>query len=172
MWSLALVFLDIALHRRGPDELPPSRFLLAVLIVLYVLIGLVALWTLGVLDSGNAQLLFLDSAFFLAYVFVTLRLFGHDRRFPQTAIALLGTDILINLVGLPLALWARSIAVPPDPASAPMLLRLVLLLWWIDVAGFVLSRAISRPYFVGVLFVIVYVMTSLSISDFLFPPAG
>jgi hypothetical protein len=172
VWSLALAFLDIALHRRGPDELPPSRFLLSVLIVLYVLMGFAELQMLGVLDAGNAQLLLIGTVFFLAYVLVVLRLFGHDRRFPQTAIALLGTQIVIVIVGLPLALWARTIAVPPEDGSLPMVLRLLLVLWWIDVAGFVLSRAVGRPYFVGVLFMIVYVLTSLSISNFLFPPAS
>jgi hypothetical protein len=48
----------------------------------------------------------------------------------------------------------------------------LLLVWWIDVAGFILSRAISRPYFVGVLFMIVYVLTSYRISTFLFPSAS
>jgi hypothetical protein len=172
VWSLALAFIDIALHRRGPDELPPSLFLLSVLIGLYLLAGFVGLWTLGVLDPGNAKLLFIDVVLFPAYVFVALRLFGHDRRFPQTMIALLGVDIVLNVVGLPLALWSRSIAVPPDPGSAPMMLRLLLVLWWIDVAGFVLSRGIGRPYFVGVLFVLVYVLTSIGIGDFLFPAAS
>jgi hypothetical protein len=134
--------------------------------------GFVELWTLGVLDAGNTQLLLLFSAVVLTYVFVKLRLFGRDQRFTQTAIALLGVEIVIIVIGLPLALWSRSIAVPPDSNSAPMLLRLLLLLWWIDVAGFVLSRAVGRPYFVGVLFVLVYLLTSLSIGDFLFPPAS
>jgi hypothetical protein len=172
VWSLALAFVDIALHRRGPDEVPPSFFLLCVLIGLYLLAGFVGLWTLGVLDGGNTQLLFVDVVFFPAYVFVALRLFRHDRRFPQTMIALLGVDIVINIFALPLALWSRSIAVPPDPLSAPMLLRLLFVLWWIDVAGFILSRGLGRPYFVGVLFVLVYLLTSIGIGDFLFPSVG
>jgi hypothetical protein len=172
VWSLASAFVDIALHRRGPDELPPSRFLLGALVGLYVLVGFVELWTFGVLDTGNIELLFIDVAFFPAYIFVALRLFGRDRRFLQTMTALLGTDVFIRIVGLPLALWSRSIAVPPDPYSTPMLLRLLLVLWWIDVAGFILSRGQSRPYFVGVVFVLVYLSTSLGIGDFLFPLAS
>lgn len=172
MLSLALAFVDITLHRRGPDELPSSRFLLSVTVGFYVLTGVIGIWTLGVLDAETTQLLLFDSVFFFAYVFVALRLFRHDRRFRQTAIALLGAEVVINIVGLPLALWSRSISVPPDPRSAPMLLQLLLLVWWIDVAGFVLSRAISRPYFVGVLFMIVYVLTSYRISTLLFPSAS
>jgi hypothetical protein len=46
------------------------------------------------------------------------------------------------------------------------------LLWWVDVTGFVVARATGRPYFVGVLFVILYVMASLSIRDLLAPAAS
>jgi hypothetical protein len=165
------VFLDIALHRRGPDQLPASQFLLALLLVLYLGAGLLTLSILGILEQTDLMLLFLDCGFFLAFVYVSLRLFRRERRFVQTAAALVGTDVLFSVIGLPLALWARAVAVPADAASAPMLLRLLLLLWWVDVAGFIFSRALSRPYVVGILFVILYVMVSLSIRDIL-APAG
>jgi hypothetical protein len=171
VWRLALAFIDIALHRRGPEELPASQFLMGMALVLDVSVGLLSLWVLGMFQT-DALLLFLDCAFFLAYVFVTLRLFRHERRFAQTTSALLGTDVLFNLIGLPLALWGRAAAVPPESVTAPTLLRLLLLLWWVDVSGFVLGRAIGRPYFVGVLFVILYVMASLSIRDLLAPAAS
>ena len=171
VWRLALAFIDIALHRRGPEELPASQFLTGMALVLDVSVGLLSLWVLGVFQT-DALLLFLDCAFFLAYVFVTLRLFRHERRFAQTTSALLGTDVLFNLIGLPLALWGRAAAVPPESVTAPTLLRLLLLLWWVDVSGFVLGRAIGRPYFVGVLLVILYVMASLSIRDLLAPAAS
>lgn len=141
------------------------------LLVLDVSVGLLSLWALGVFRT-DVLLLLLDCAFFLAYVFVTLRLFRHERRFGQTVSALLGTDVLFNLIGLPLALWARAGAVPPESVTAPTLLRLLLLLWWVDVTGFVVARATGRPYFVGVLFVILYVMASLSIRDLLAPAAS
>ena len=172
VWPLALAFFDIALHRRGPEGLPPSKFLFGLLLALYLIVSLLSLWILGVLGSGDVTLLVLDCVFFLAYVFVTLRLFRRERRFGQTASALLGTDVLLSIIGLPLALWSRSIGVPPDPSAVPMLLRLLIVLWWVDVAGFVLSRAIARPYIVGVLFVILYVMASLNIRDLLAPSTG
>jgi hypothetical protein len=42
-------------------------------------------------------------------------------------------------------------------------------LWWIDVAGFILGRAVGRPYVVGLLFVILYVVVSLNLRDLLAP---
>jgi len=169
VWPLVSVFLDIALHRRGPEALPASQFLLGLLLALYLIANLLSLSILGILDPSEATLLLTDSIFVLAYVFMVLRFFRHERRFRQTASALLGTDVLFNVVGLPLALWSRAIAVPPDPTSTPTLLRLLIVLWWIDVAGFIFGRATARPYIVGVLFVILYIMVSLSIRDLLAP---
>ena len=172
MWSLALAFVDIAFHRRGPDELPAARFLLGALVGLYVVTGSASLWAAGALDARYALWLLVDCVFYLAYVFVALRLFGHDRRYVQTMTALLGAEIFITVLGLPLDLWARVGAMPADELSLPTVLRLLLLLWWIDVGGFIASRALGRPYFVGVLFMVVYFLTSLGIGRFLLSPAS
>ena len=40
---LALAFVDIVLHRRGPDTLPASKFLLGLVIGVYLLTAFVAL---------------------------------------------------------------------------------------------------------------------------------
>lgn len=172
VWPLARVFVDIALHRRGPDELPASPFLFGALIALDVATGFASLWTAGNLDAGSATWLLVATVFYLAYAFVALHLFGHDRRYVQTATALLGTDILITVAGMPVDLWARVSPGSPDEFSMPALLALLQLLWWLDVGGFILSRALSRPYFVGVLFMIVYFLTSLGIGRFLLLPAS
>ena len=70
--------------------------------------------------------------------------------------------VLINLIGLPVSLAGTSLA---DTGVAPFLslIYLALLLWWIDVAGFIISKAIEQPYVVGVMFVIFYVVAALSL---------
>ena len=172
MWSLALAFVDIAFHRRGPDELPASRFLLGAVLALDIATGFVSQWTAGVVDAGSTMWLLVATVFYLAYVFVALRLLGHDRRYVQTTTALLGTDVLITAVGIPIDFWARVSPAAPTELSMPTLLLLFQLLWWIDVGGFIMGRALGRPYFVGVLFMVVYFLTSLSIGRFFLSPAG
>ncbi len=48
----------------------------------------------------------------------------------------------------------------------------LLILWLIDVAGFVLSRALQQPYVVGVLVVLVYMFGSFTLGGLLFPVAS
>ena len=168
VWHLTAAIFGIATHRRGPEELPASWFLFGLLLGLYFSVGAISLAALGLFNRTDILVLVIDSAFYLAYVFVVLRLFGHERRFRQTASALLGADVLLSLLGLPLAFWSSGDELTAE-ISLPFVLRLVMVLWWIDVAGFILGRALGRPYLVGLLFVILYVVVSLNIRDLLTP---
>jgi hypothetical protein len=169
VWRLAAAIFDIAIHRRGPDELPASRFLLGLLLGLYLIVGVISLWAFGLNTEANVAALVIDCAFFIACVFVTLRLFGHERRFIQTTSALLGTDVVLSLIGLPLSFWTRDPGAPVDQISVVLILRILILLWWIDVAGFIFGRALGRPYVIGLVFVILYVAVSLNIRDLVAP---
>jgi hypothetical protein len=165
---LAAVFFDIALHRSGPDRLPAAPFLVALLLIIYFPVNLLRLYLSGAASSFDYFFVFLDTIVFFAFVYGALRFFKRTRRYSQTVSALLGTDILINLIGLPVS--AAGATVPDSPILS--LLYLALFLWWIDVAGFVISRAIEQPYVVGIMFVIFYVVAALSIlSSFSQSPA-
>ena len=48
----------------------------------------------------------------------------------------------------------------------------LLILWSIDVAGFVLSRALQQSYVVGVLIVLVYAFGSFTLGGLVFPVAS
>ncbi len=167
VWRLATAFAEIAVHRRSPADLPASQFLVGLLVALYLVVELAYLRILRELGAIQTLLLLLDCAFFLAYVFVALRIFGRERRFRQTAAALLGAEVLLDLIGLPLAFWIRALDAPPDQATPPQLLYLLLWLWSVDVGGYIIGRAIARPYLVGLLFMILYVIASLGISDWM-----
>jgi hypothetical protein len=163
---LVLAFIDIALHRRGPEQLPASSFLLGFVLVVYLVVAFATLR----LDPPAANLTMLLVAgvmLYAGFVWAVLKAFKHEKRFMQTAIALLGTDTLFNVMSLPL-LWLNR---PADETTMtlPGLLLLIVFFWSIDVSGFVLSRAIGRPYVVGVGIMVGYVLLSISLRASLFP---
>jgi hypothetical protein len=165
VWRLATVFFDIAVHRRGPEHLPASQFLLVLLFVSYLIVGFIAI-RMGGAASSSAFLLFVaDSLIYLVYLLLVLNFFKRPRRFLQTATALVGADILFNLLGIPLLVWSVAADTAGSDATVPTFLFIVLFFWSVDVAGYVVSRALERPYIVGVLIVIMYVMTSLSVRE-------
>ena len=168
MGPLAAVFVDIALHRSGPDRLPSSSFLVGVLLAIYIPVNLLRIYLTGSASSSDYGFMLVDTVVFYVFVYGILRFFGRQRRFLQTASALLGTDILINLIGLPVSLGGEP-AAETGLAVLLALVLLALLFWWIDVAGFIIARAVEQPYVAGVMFVVFYVVAALAVLDYANP---
>ncbi len=174
MLSLIIAFVDIALHRRGPDKLPASQFFFVLVLIVSVAVELVELLIAQVGERTLVLTLF-DVVVDLAFVWAVLKAFGRERRFLQTATAILGTDALLNVLSLPLVLWNHALPSPETQTLASaviFVLFLVLTFWSIDISGFVLARAIERSYLIGVTIMLAYVMLSLSLRAQLIAPAA
>ena len=171
MRPLSLAFVDILLHRRGPEDLPASQLLLALLLVLYAVVALIALRMMSATEA-DTLLVVIELVVDVGVAFIVLHLFGKAGRFLQTATALVGTGILLNLVYIPLLQWNEMWQAPAADLTAPRLLIVVLLIWSFDVAGYILSRALEKPYFVGVCIVVGYEIASLALRQALFPAAS
>ena len=168
MWQLVVAFGEIVLRRRGPESLPDSDFLVLFLLAAYVLVTLVDLTMIGGLTRLDLVLLSANIALLLAFVFATLTFFKVERRYRQTISAIIGAEIVITLTYLPFAIVAIALGI--DVAEGPFLwLRLGFLFWWLFVAACVLARSLSQPLIVGMMFAILYLHTSLSISYLLTP---
>jgi hypothetical protein len=169
--SLILPFVEIALHRRGPEHLPASRFLFG--LVLAICLAVEVLRTGLLNDPANPILAALiQFALELAFIWCLLRAFERQPRFVQTACAVFGTDTLLNLLALPLVLWYRGLAAAPTEITLPQVLQFLLWVWSLDISASIMSRALERPYVVALAIVIGYVMLSASLHFTLFPPAN
>lgn len=168
MQQLVSVFVDIALHRKGPDVLPASRFLLGLVLLAYVAASFV-IWQLNWPPGQALGIMTLDVVLHLAFLSFVLALARRSARFLQTATATLGAETLLALIALPLhTLIATGQEGAPIVLTATFLL-LVVLFWSIDIAGFVLSRALDQPYIVGLMIMVGYVIGSMTLGEFLFP---
>jgi len=165
---IALVFAEIALHRRGPDALPASAFLFGLVLAAYFVVSLTALslrWPFWQAISAMA----VDVVVYLAFFAVVLRLAGRRSRFLQSVTAVLGAETFLSCLALPLLITR-----PEEQSGAPTeilatSLLFALLIWSIDIGGFVLAKALDRSYIVGVSVMIGYVVGSMLFSEFLFP---
>ena len=171
MLALFSAFVDIILHRRGPEDLPASRFLLALVLVLYLGVGFLVV---GVSEHWSRALAILavDAALYLTFIKLLLLLHNFPARFLQSTTALLGIYTLFNAVALPFLIWLES---ADDSGVLPLLpyaVLIALLLWSLDVSAFIFARAISRSYVAGVAIVIGYFLFSLLIRGVVFPPEG
>ena len=169
MWQLAAALIEIALRRRGPDALPDSSFLVFFLLAVEILATLAAIVVNGGVTGTILILLAADTALFFSFVFAVLSFFRLERRYRQTVSAMLGANIVVLIVYLPVALGALALGV--DLNETPMLVvRYVLYYWGVFIGGSVLARSLSQPLIVGLMFEMLYVLTYEGIADFVSPP--
>ena len=169
MFALVTAFVDIILHRRGPEDLPASWFLLGLALGGYLLTGFLVIWMSEPWLRAVA-ILFLDVILYLSFIRLVLVLHRFPARFLQSATALLGIYVVLNSMALPFLWWLREATANDVVPVFPYAILLVLLLWSLDVSGFVVSRAISRPYVTGVVIVIGYFLLSFFVRGTIFPP--
>jgi hypothetical protein len=171
---LVFAFVDIMLHRRGPESLPSSVFLFWSLLALSVVADCALLWFAGA--SGPAFFVsVLVTGLNLWFVWALLRTFNRQARFRQTMTAMLGAEVLLSLLQAPIV---RSLveAPPQDPQNPtitlPGLLSLLIVIWWIDISAFVFSRALERPYFLCAAMVIGYFLLIYTLQITLLQPVA
>lgn len=162
--ALFTAFFKICLLKNGPQDLPLSRELLAVCLLLYTIINiLLALTTTtppkaitsGILETGLISII----------TIIILRLNRHPERWVQTLTALTGTGCILGILALPL--FAGSLLFDSGELLQALLviLYLTLIIWSLAIMGHILRHALDTTMGVGVLFAIIYILiTSLLIG--------
>jgi hypothetical protein len=137
------VVVDIVLLRRGPEHLPASPLLLAVVVALYAgITGLVST-SVRTPDPQWPMMVALVICVKLAWYRVALQMSEKSERFVQTMNALFAVRALFTPLVLPISsiLFAQAQAKQPPSTTLSMML-LALIIWW-----FVVSVRIVRSAF-------------------------
>jgi len=145
---------DLILFRAGPQDLPYAPRALIVLLLLGA-----ALEVAFDVRQGNTWAMIaganLGTLAALAALFALLRWRGKPERFVQTALALVSTGLLFELVLLPLALVIGLPLAPNAPLDSHQTLALlavfVLALWQVAISVNILRHALEIPLAGGVL---------------------
>lgn len=174
MLRLILAFVDIMLHRRGPDSLPSSPFLLWSALAASLAADCLVLWLAG--RSGRwIAVAVLVLGLNVWFVWALLRTFNRQPRFRQTMTALFGINAIMNVVQIPIVMMLLE-EPPLDPENPtltlPGLIAALILLWAIDISAFVFSRALERPYLLCVAIVIGYALLIESLRVTLLQPVS
>jgi hypothetical protein len=161
--ELIVLFIDICLFKKGPQDVPASRLLFGLALLAYwavgiLLLGLQSDWLEAVVQAVTESLLLL--AFCWGVLFVA----NKRPRFVQTTTTLLATDALISLPGALLLSWWLA---RPE-AQGLQLGLLALTLWHLAVIAQVLRLALSRPLLVGIALAVVYVGLTYMIMGMVF----
>ncbi len=171
MLRLIYAFVDVMLHRRGPDSLPSSSFLFWWLVALSLAVDF---FILGLLQRPGRW--FAVSALIFGlnvwFVWALLRTFNKQPRFRQTMTALLGANVILSLMQAPLMPLLKDSDPQVEGITVPWALALVALVWALDISAFVFSRALERPYLLCIAIVIGYALLIESLRVTLLQPVA
>lgn len=166
MRSLLSRLAALASLRGGPQDLPASQSLLTTLLALDLAISLIALGS--VVSPGQALLSAgVTLGLGLGFTYLALVLREKPGRFLQTATALIGIDLVISLVALPLTLTLVSQAAPdgsvsPEPALGVALLAV--LAWNVAVVANIFRHALDQRWPAGVIVALAYVFVTTGVA--------
>lgn len=170
--QVARLYTDIALLRRGPEDVPVSAVLLAITVLVYMLASLALSSLMPVVETNRVALIALDSFLGIAWYWVVLRLAGRPERFLQTTTAIFGYQTVLApafVSGTWLFLQYMKDPVWQLPVS---LLLLALAIWTLAVNGRILKAATGWPQFVCVALVVLQALLSRVIELGLFPESA
>jgi len=169
MLAYVQALINIALRRSGPEDLPDSTFLLGLTLALY----LVAQLPLALIAYGPSDILLRTVAVSLLLLFsglwILLRLTGYRARYRRTVTAMLGTSALLSILSIPFSVWRQSMLSADSNVAMPSTFLFALMLWSLFIDGHILSRALSRPFGIGLLISIGYFFLHTSLLYELIP---
>ncbi len=114
MLKLLQTFVDIALWRKGPQDLPASQFLAGFVLLAYVAASFVQVELLDLRLRSAVVIIAVDVTMMMAWLWVVLVFFGRRQRFIQTFTAMLGVGVLLAALDICARGMQLAIAGPSD----------------------------------------------------------
>ncbi len=163
MYELIKLFFEIAIFKKGPQDIPGSSWLLKLLIPVYMTINLLILLLSSNLFDALMQVV-VEVLLILGFAWGIMVVARKPERFQQTACALVGTDALISLFAIP----ALATLIGQGSALAFLVVVLLMLWHWV-VTGYILKHALSKPLIFGLGVAFLYILVSFQVMGLLFP---
>ena len=144
MRELFRLFAQIALSRKGPQDLPASALLLAITVVCFSVVHYAVSLLLPEVENWRMQLV-VELSVSLVWYAVLLKGFNKPERFLQTVTAMFGYRMVLA------PLWIGAIYVTQRFPDVPVLqfpaavIGLAVFIWGILAGGYVLKAALEMP---------------------------
>lgn len=146
MLALLETLFDIIRLRKGPDALPHSTVLFVAIVALWLFAGLIMTLLTAELDERDFVLGTITGiAGLLCYTAIVV-LSGKRARLMQTVMALLGCGALLSLMFVA----GNAFLTPFLSENISNLIVTLILLWTVPVEGHIISRAVDRHWYIGV----------------------
>lgn len=162
MYQLMVLFFEISILRKGPQDVPASPWLMRLMLAPYLLVNLLILWLDGSWLRAIVQI-GAETALLVGFSYPLLYFSGKTARFPQTFTALLGCDTLISLCAIPAVASLHT-----QISDIALIAMLVLMVWHWLVNGHIFRHALDRPLLFGLALAFLYILISSQVMTLLF----
>lgn len=152
--------LDIALWRKGPQDLPASALLATLVLVAYMAAGFVRM-QLFKLDL-EATLLFIciDALMLGGWLWLVLAFFGRRQRFVQTITATLGVGLLVLLLDVAVRTLQFALGLGESLTLNWLMLRFLITAL---VLGRIFMLALDRSLLTGIALTVAIVLSNKAV---------
>ena len=163
-----LRILAILLLRAGPQHLPYSLSLFAILTLLYLASGVLVLTTAMSSAQAVANMV-LDVVVLLAFSYFCLSLLKYKARFVQMVSALAGIGIVCHLLAWPLFMQLQDMQEQEQGVKIAALLMLLLISWQVLVFAHVFRHAMKMSMMRALALSFGYLFLSMAAAEIIFP---
>jgi hypothetical protein len=166
MQQLLQLFIDIAMFRRGPQDLPASRSLVSLMFAIYALSGCAQVLLMGWDLRSTLLLVLIDTVMLCGWVWAVLVFFSRRQRFIQTMTAVLGIGTLLAI--LDLFVRTTQLLIAPG-ASVPLGWLLAKLIIMSLVLGRIFMLAIDAGLLTGIALTLAIVFSTDAVAQWAVP---
>ncbi|MDX8126986.1 hypothetical protein QLH52_06815 [Methylomonas sp. OY6] len=162
MYQLMVLFFEICIMRKGPQDVPASPWLMRLMFIPYLLVNLLIL----LLDSDWSHALLqiaTETVLMIGFCYPLLYFSGKTARFPQTLTALLGSDVVISLCAIPAVASLYT-----QISQVAYIAMIALMGWHWLVNGNIFRHALDRPLMFGLALAFLYILISTQVMTLLF----
>ena len=169
MTDLARLYAQIALLRRGPQDVPASMLLLVLTVIAYFCINAAVTLLLPALEEPWMPMLAVDVLFTLAWYSVLLRLLRKPERFLQTTTAVFGFRAVMSPFLIVSAWLLRRLISEEAVWQFPLaLLYVAIVVWMIAANSQILKAALEWTAGACIALVILETLVALALQFSLF----
>lgn len=162
MQRLFQTFLDIALWRKGPQDLPASSRVCWLIALFYVALSLVQVRFMHYPLADGVALVLVDVGMQTAWLALVLVFFARIQRFPQTFAAVLGVGILLAALDLLVSSILLFTHAGRELGFEWAVLKLVIMTL---VIGRIFTHALDRGLLTGIALVIAIVLSTEAVAN-------
>lgn len=162
MLKLLQTFVDIALWRKGPQDLPASRFLAVSVLLIYIIASFIQVHLFDLRLRTATLIIAVDVAMLMGWLWLVLVFFGRRQRFVQTITAVLGVGVLLGMLDI----MVRALQLGMGPAqNLPDYWLLLRFLAIALIMGRIFMHALDRGLLTGMALTVAIVYSTQAVAQ-------